>query len=236
MFINRIFITDCEGPISKNDNAFEITKKFVPKGDKLFSILSKYDDVLVDIIKKSNYKAGDTLRLILPFLKSYGITNRKISDYSTNNILLVPGAKETLNFLEAIMPSFIISTSYEQYISALCTRIGFPFENTYCTSLNIDKYYFPLKEIKHIKKLGEEISDLPMIKIPDGEQDLSEFSQNDQKTIERLDEIFWKVIPEMESGRILFEVDGVSEQIAKEALYKASAKLPIKTKTIKRFV
>ena len=37
-------------------------------------------------------------------------------------------------------------------------------------------------------------------------------------------------------GRIIFEVDGVSEQIAKEALYKASAKLPIKTKTIKRFV
>ena len=37
-------------------------------------------------------------------------------------------------------------------------------------------------------------------------------------------------------GRILFEVDGVSEQVAKEALYKASAKLPIKTKTIKRFI
>ena len=36
-------------------------------------------------------------------------------------------------------------------------------------------------------------------------------------------------------GRILFEVDGVTEQVAKEALYKASAKLPIKTKTIKRF-
>ena len=35
-------------------------------------------------------------------------------------------------------------------------------------------------------------------------------------------------------GRIIFEVDGVSEQIAKEALYKASAKLPIKTKIIKR--
>ena len=35
-------------------------------------------------------------------------------------------------------------------------------------------------------------------------------------------------------GRILFEVDGVSEQIAKEALYKASAKLPIKTKIIKQ--
>ena len=36
-------------------------------------------------------------------------------------------------------------------------------------------------------------------------------------------------------GRILFEVDGVSEDVAKVALYKASAKLPIKTKFIKRF-
>ena len=36
-------------------------------------------------------------------------------------------------------------------------------------------------------------------------------------------------------GRILFEIDGVTEQVAKEALYKASAKLPIKTKFIKRF-
>tara|TARA_B000000437_G_C11608157_1_gene290205 strand:+ start:179 stop:586 length:408 start_codon:yes stop_codon:yes gene_type:complete len=35
-------------------------------------------------------------------------------------------------------------------------------------------------------------------------------------------------------GRILFEVDGVSEEVAREALYKASAKLPIKTKFIKR--
>ena len=36
-------------------------------------------------------------------------------------------------------------------------------------------------------------------------------------------------------GRIMFEVDGVSESVAKEALYKASTKLPIKTKFVKRF-
>ncbi len=35
-------------------------------------------------------------------------------------------------------------------------------------------------------------------------------------------------------GRILFEVDGVTEEVAKVALYKASAKLPIKTKFIRR--
>ena len=35
-------------------------------------------------------------------------------------------------------------------------------------------------------------------------------------------------------GRILFEVDGVNQNVAEEALYKASAKLPIKTKFIMR--
>ena len=35
-------------------------------------------------------------------------------------------------------------------------------------------------------------------------------------------------------GRIIFEVDGVTEEVAKIALYKASAKLPIKTKFVRR--
>ena len=44
---------------------------------------------------------------------------------------------------------------------------------------------------------------------------------------------FWAC--RVKPGRILFEVDGVSEEVAREALYKASAKLPIKTKFIKRY-
>ena len=43
---------------------------------------------------------------------------------------------------------------------------------------------------------------------------------------------FWAC--RVKPGRILFEIDGVPEQIAREALYKASAKLPIKCKFIKR--
>ena len=35
-------------------------------------------------------------------------------------------------------------------------------------------------------------------------------------------------------GRMLFELDGVTEEIAKEAFEKAAAKLPIKTKFIIR--
>ena len=42
------------------------------------------------------------------------------------------------------------------------------------------------------------------------------------------------IMRRVKPGRIIFEIDGVSEEIAREALYKAGAKLPIKTKFIKR--
>ncbi|GAH23754.1 unnamed protein product, partial [marine sediment metagenome] len=106
---------DCEGPITKNDNALEISGYFLPEGEKLFSLLSGYDDFLADIIKKKGYKAGTTLTFILPFLKTYGASNKIIKEYSRNHLLFIPGAKRTLSCLKEKMPIFIISTSYQSY-------------------------------------------------------------------------------------------------------------------------
>lgn len=39
---------------------------------------------------------------------------------------------------------------------------------------------------------------------------------------------------EVRPGRILFEVDGVSEEVAREALRKATAKLPLQAKFVRR--
>ena len=41
-------------------------------------------------------------------------------------------------------------------------------------------------------------------------------------------------VARVKPGRILFEVDGVSQQIAREALTLAAAKLPIKTRFVQR--
>jgi large subunit ribosomal protein L16 len=43
---------------------------------------------------------------------------------------------------------------------------------------------------------------------------------------------FW--VMRVHAGRIMFEIDGVSPQIAREAFELASAKLPIKTKMVTR--
>ncbi|MAJ97340.1 50S ribosomal protein L16 [bacterium] len=41
-------------------------------------------------------------------------------------------------------------------------------------------------------------------------------------------------VTDVRAGRILFEVDGVSEEVARAALRKASMKMPIKTKIVVR--
>lgn len=41
-------------------------------------------------------------------------------------------------------------------------------------------------------------------------------------------------VSEVFPGRIIFEVDGVTEEIAREALRKAGTKLPVKTKIVAR--
>jgi len=205
----RIFVTDCEGPISKNDNAMELAASFVPQGERFFSLLSKYDDFLADVEKRPGYKAGDTLRLILPFLKAFGATDKRIEEFSRANILLMPGAQETLRFIRERMPAFIISTSYEPYIRALCEVIGFPFEATYCTELALDRYPLYKEEEGYLREVAGEIARMPMIEWRQGAAGLADLSEAGRQVVQRLNQIFWEGLAGMRINRLLEEVDPI---------------------------
>ncbi|MBS7616474.1 HAD hydrolase family protein [Candidatus Bathyarchaeota archaeon] len=216
--MKKVFISDCEGPISKNDNAFELTTHYVPHGDHLFTVVSKYDDVLADILKKPGYKAGNTLKLILPFLKAYGVTDRRMRLFSAKTLVLMPNVKETLKFVRKTAQAFIVSTSYEHYIKSLCHVIKFPYENTYCTRVKIDEHQLSQMEKERLRRLAEEIAGMPVIEIPHGAKSIKDFPEMYQRTIRRLDEIFWNEIPKMEIGKILSEVNPVGGQEKAEAV------------------
>jgi energy-converting hydrogenase A subunit R len=207
--LNRVFISDCEGPISRNDNAFELASKFIPDGDRLFTSMSRYDDVLADVIKREGYKAGDTLKLILPFFKAYGVTNKDMVEYSGRHVLLIPGVKEMLGFIRGLMSSFIVSTSYAQYMHALCRIVDFPFESVYCTELDLDKYEISDEEKSRLRQLREEMIRLTVPEIPKSAQRLEDLPRKMQGTINRLDEIFWKEVSSMKIGELLSEVNPV---------------------------
>jgi energy-converting hydrogenase A subunit R len=219
--VKRVFISDCEGPISKNDNAYEITARFIPNGDKLFTLISKYDDVLADVLKKPGYSAGSTLKLILPFLKAYDVTDRQMEEFSAQNLILIANSKGTLQHVRAVASAFIVSTSYEHYIKALCRALDFPYENTYCTKLSIDKYAVAEKEKIRLKEIAKEIAPMSMITIPPAAKSIEDFSIDDQETIGRLDTIFWNKIAGMDVGRVFSDVTTVGGSQKAEAIEDA---------------
>ncbi|WP_455645994.1 hypothetical protein [Methanosphaera sp.] len=143
--MDKFYVTDCEGPLSINDNAYEISDYFIPEGGTFFSILSNYDDMLVEH-NSEGYLAGSTLKLILPFFKAYGLTEKDLIEFSEDNIFMIEGAFSMIKHVQEIMPCYIVSTSYNQYIKALSDKTGFKYENTYSTQLELDKYSLTSEE------------------------------------------------------------------------------------------
>lgn len=222
--MNRVLISDCEGPISKNDNAFELTSQYVPNGDKLFTTISRYDDVLADVLKRPGYKAGNTLKLVLPFLKAYNVTDQKIKEFSAQSLILISNVKDSLQHMKNIADTFIVSTSYEHYIKALCQALSFPYPNTYCTKLTIDKYNIEKEEKTALKELVKEITQMPIIEIPPEAKSLKDFPEESKKTVSRLDEIFWKEIVSMKSGKFFDEVNPVGGREKADAVEHAATR------------
>ena len=152
----KFYVTDCEGPLSINDNAYELSDYFIPEGGEFFSILSNYDDMLVER-NTEGYLAGSTLKLILPFFKAYGLTERDFIEFSEDNINMVNGAYHMISYVQDIMPFYIVSTSYNQYIKALCDKTGFIYENTYSTHLDLDKFKLSNEEQESLLSIRENI-------------------------------------------------------------------------------
>ena len=205
----RIFVSDCEGPITKNDNAAELADAFIPKGDRFFSTISLYDDYLAEVVRKPGYKAGDTLRLILPFFKAFGLDDSSMTKFSRRNIEMIPQADCMLREILDLVPSYIVSTSYSPYIRAVCDALGFPFRNTYSTSVSLDAYPVSADEKARLRQIHAQILELPDFSIPANATSAEDLTDADRKTVAVLDEIFWSTMPRMEIYRIVDEVNPI---------------------------
>jgi energy-converting hydrogenase A subunit R len=229
----RIYVTDCEGPLTRNDNAQEIAERFVPDGAEFFARLSKYDDFLVDVAAKPGYNAGNTLRLIPPFFKAYYVTDEDIEEFSAEQVLLVPRALKTLDAVSALMPAFIISTSYTPYLKALCEITGFPLERVRCTELSLDAWQLPEDEAEWLREWVPRVCARPVIDYPveamtaagghaagDAGADpgvpggapwrspdaaLAWLTEEDRATVRELDRLFWTEMPEHQVSQALTE-------------------------------
>ena len=197
----KSFITDCEGPLTLNDNAYELADNLIENGGELFKVISLYDDYLVDVVKKENYKAGNTLKLILPFFVVENLSNNIMVDFSKDNIYAVNDSKFLIEYLKGAMNTYIVSTSYGQYIEAVSNYMEVPFENTFYTDVDVDSLKLNDDEIQKVNEFKKLILDNP-------------------DDYELFDDIFFTQIPKMGIYERLREIEVVGGEGKKLAIDK----------------
>ncbi len=187
---------DLEGPLSPQDNAYELMKLF-PNGDKIFEVISRYDDLLT-LEEKEDYEPGDTLALIVPFLVHHNISEDNIASLA-RKASLTGGAADLIYWLQSNgWKIFCISTSYEQYALHITQKLGIYTHNVACTSFPLDKFRITLcqEDSQLLHQAEEDI--LTMRPVVD-----------DDRIKQSLDYFFWKKLPTTNLGKAIGEVKPV---------------------------
>ncbi|MDA8407936.1 MAG: hypothetical protein M0T73_13915 [Deltaproteobacteria bacterium] len=214
----RILVTDCEGPITKNDNAAELAEAFIPDGGNFFRKISLYDDYLAEVARKEGYKAGDTLKLILPFFKAFGLDDRSMKKFSRRNIQIIPLADSVLQKIHEFARAYIVSTSYSPYIQGVCEVIGFSVGFTFSTHVTLDAFDLSDTEKNVIRSAHKWILEAPDITIPKDAQNSSDLAQIDLDVIARLDQFFWTQIKDLDIYALVESVNPVGGHEKAEAV------------------
>jgi len=187
---------DLEGPLSPQDNAYELMRLFT-NGDKIFEVISRYDDLLT-LEEREDYEPGDTLALIVPFLVLHNISEDNIASLASK-ASLTDGAADLISKLQSKnWKVFCISTSYEQYAIHITQKLGIYAHNVACTPFPLDKF---------CKTLCKEDSLL----LRQAEQDILTMHPvtDDDRIKQSLDNLFWEKLPATELGMAIKEVKPV---------------------------
>ena len=202
---------DLEGPLSPQDNAYELMKLF-SNGDKVFEVISRYDDLLT-LEEREDYEPGDTLALIVPFLVLHNISENDIADLASK-ASLTGGAEKLTSWLESKgWKVFCITTTYEQYAIHITHKLGIYSHNV---------AYTPFPGGKLRLTLGKEEAAL----LQQTEEDILTMRpfDDDTRIKQSLDHFFWEKLPTTNLGEVIKEVKPVGGRRKVAALKKFADK------------
>ena len=210
--------SDLEGPWVRADHAFDVVSRLVPGGERVFQVLSTYDDIRFFLEKAPGYEPGDTLMLVAPILLAHGVNDSSLAEVARapENTGVIPGAIETIRYLRERGAFYLISTSYRQYVTHAAEILGVPLSDTYCTSFPIDELREGVDEgdISLVRQWTGRIAGMPDIEV-DGaggiRDDCVEYK-------ELLDEFFWEILPETSFAAVMEEVKPVGGRRKFQAL------------------
>jgi len=210
-----LFFTDWEGPWVTNDFAYDIAIEFLGS-NKFFERLSQYDDYLSYINKKEGYEAGDTLKLLSPFILASEISTNKLKEFSLKKVKFVPDAKRAISSIKH--KPVVISTAYTQFLEISTGLLGIT-EDFHGTEFDIGKFQIDDEDKNMVLQAIEEIATLPEISAKPGMTE-DELDDNSIKSIEWLNEFFWKTLTKTSFKKVIEDVKAVGGERKKKIVQK----------------
>ena len=218
-------ILSCDGVLSTNDYARDLCARSIRNGGRFFDAVSRYEDLSTYALERDETKTRQTMKMIIPFLKAFGMTDHFAYEFAKEDLHPMPGADGSLSYLRRLLPTYIATGSYEHHMMALCDSLDFPIENATYTKVEFDSAENDRQEDRRLRELANKISSLRLPKTMYSVTE-SEFLDEDDATLVReLDSIFDDELPNMEAFKAYKDVLAIGSN------EKAYALLEIRRKT-----
>ncbi len=218
-------IMSCDGILSGNDYARDLCGRTIRNGERFFDAVSRYEDLSTYALERDESKSRQTMKMIIPFLKAFGMTDHFAYDFAKNDMKIIPGAEGTVSYLSHLLPTYVATSSFEHHMMALCDRLDLPIDNVTCTKMEFDSVENDRQEDRKLRELANKISSLRLPKTMYTVTE-SEFLDDDDATLIReMDSIFDDELPDMEAVKAYKDVLAIGSN------EKAYALLEIRRKT-----
>ena len=187
---DKQFVCNCEGFLEANNSTRDICDRYVSNGAKFYDVISRYDYITSTILNRTDSRSGSTTRFIVPFLRAFGVTDFGMHEHSKKVLRTVPEAKRVMGHLMNMMPTFVVSSSYEHNMMAISESLGVPHGVISCSEVELDSIDIGRKEAKTLREMARRITG---IALSDYKYDLDvdgHLNNTDMVMLKEMDDIF----------------------------------------------
>lgn len=191
-------IMSCNGILTSNDFLRSLCSYAIRNGGRFYDVVTRYSNIYTNALGRVDNKYGSVAKMIIPFLKAFGVTDYSAYQEAKKDLILMPGADHFIKYVSELMPTFINTSAFEHHVMALCDAVDIPNRNIGCTRVDFDTEEADKQECRTLREYANRISSL---RVPDTVYTFEKdemLSDGDADIITLLDEFFREKIPEME--------------------------------------
>lgn len=206
---DKQLVCSCKGFLQMNDSSRDLCARFVDRGDKLYDMISRYDDMTAYVLNRSEGRSGNTVKFIVPFLKAYGMTDYAAMEHCRNSLKLMPEAKRVMRHLMDTLPTFVTTSSYEHNVMNICNELDIPRGVVECTDIAFDEHEMTRQEAKTIREMANSVTSLRM---PRQEYELNvpvKLEQDEVNMVMTLDEIFNEGLKALQISAVMRQIRAI---------------------------